>query len=131
MIPFNRAYEAWAPVVARLLLAIQFAAAAAFKIMGFSGEVAQTAAAGVPIANIAVAAALLLEIVGVVALVLGWRIRLVSMLLAGYVALLAVIFYHDWSTPMGMGLFISHLGLIAALLYVSVYGARHFAISRD
>ena len=131
MIPFNRAYENWAPVVARLFLAAQFVAAAAFKIMGFGMEVAQTAAAGVPMANVAVGAALVLEIVGVISLLLGWRIRLVSMLLAGYVALLAVLFYHDWSTPMGMGMFISHLGLIAALLYVSVYGARHFAISRD
>src|SRR5882724_9692034 len=104
MIPFNRAYEDWAPVVARLFLAIQFGVAALFKIMGFGMEVSQTAAAGVPLANVAVAAALVLEVAGVVALLFGWRIRFISMLLAGYVALLAVIFYHNWSDPMLIGL---------------------------
>lgn len=121
-------YEAWAPVVARLFLAIQFGIAAFFKVSMFGGEVAQTAAAGVPLAQVAVGAALVLEVFGIVALVTGWHIRLATALLAPYVMLLAVIFYHDWSNLMTMGLFVSHLGLAAALLYVSVYGAKHFSI---
>lgn len=110
-------------------MAIQFAVAALFKVIGFSAEVGQTAAAGVPWAGAAVAAALALEALGVVSLLLGWQIRRIALALAAYVALLAVIFYHNWSDPMVMGLFISHLGLIAALMYVSAYGAGRFAIS--
>ena len=117
-------WNTWAPMVARILLAIQFAVAAFFKVTGFSMEVSMTAAAGVPLATAAVAAALVLEVVGVISLLTGYYIRIVSFLLAGFVMLLAVIFYHNWSDQMQFGMFVSHLGLTAALMFVSVYGAR-------
>ena len=118
-IPFNAAYERWAPLAARGLLAIQFAVAAYYKLAMFSMQVAQTAAVGVPLPQVAVTLGLMLEIVGIVALLTGWQLRRISVLLGAYVALLAVLFYNDWSDPMKFGFFISHLGLIAALLYVS------------
>lgn len=121
-------YENWAPVLARVFLAIQFGVAAYFKVVFFSGEVAQTAAVGVPLAHVAVILALILEVAGVLALLSGYYIRLLTGLLAPYVMLLAVLFYHDWSNQMTFGLFVSHLGLTAALLYVSVFGARSMTV---
>ena len=120
----TRSYERLALIVARVFLAIQFGIAAWFKIVGFGGEVAATAQVGVPFANIAVVLALILEVVGVAALLTGIKLRPVAFLLALYAALLAVLFYHDWSNQMVFGLFVSHLGLIAALLYVSVFGSK-------
>ncbi len=122
--PYDQAYERWAPRVARALLAIQFAVAAYYKLTMFSMQVGQTAAVGVPLPQVAVALGLVLELVGIAALVTGWQLRRISVVLAAYVALLAVLFYRDWSDPMKFGFFISHLGLIAACLYVSVYGAK-------
>ncbi len=120
----SRGYEKGAIMVARLFLAIQFGIAAFFKIVGFSGEAAMTAGVGVPFARVAVGLALILEVVGVIALLTGWKIRPVALLLVLYVLLLAVLFYHNWSTQLDFGLFVSHLGLAAALLYVSVFGAK-------
>lgn len=131
MPPYTRAYENWAPVVARWLLAFQFGVAAYFKVMFFQGQVLQTGAAGVPFPALAVGAALVLEVLAGLCLLLGWHARVAAALLAPYVLLLALIFYHNFSDGMTVGLFISHLGLIAALLYVSVYGARHFALRKD
>lgn len=120
----SRGYEQWAIIIARVFLAFQFSVGAYFKIIGFSGEAAMTAAVGVPFANIAVALALALEVAGILSLLSGRMIHQMSLLLALYVALLAVLFYHGWSNPQVFGLFVSHLGLIAALLYVSVFGGR-------
>jgi putative oxidoreductase len=120
----SRPYERYALIIARIFLAIQFAIAAWFKIVGFGGEAAMTAQVGVPFANVAVALALVLEVVGVLALLTGIKLRPVACVLALYVALLAVLFYHDWSNQMTFGLFMSHLGLTAALLYMSVFGAK-------
>lgn len=117
-------YERAALIIARVLLAIQFTVAAWFKIVGFSAEAAMTAAVGVPFATAAVALALVLEVVGVLALLTGIKLRPIAFLMALYVALLAVLFYHDWSNQMNFGFFMSHLGLVAALLYVSVFGAK-------
>lgn len=118
------AYELWAPRIARLFLAVQFGIAIYFKLTGFGNEAAMTAAAGVPLSSIAVGAALILEAVGVIALLSGKWLRPVGLLLALYVLLLAAIFYHDWSNQLTFGLFVSHLGLSAALFYVSAYSGK-------
>lgn len=120
----THSYQRAALITARVLLAIQFGTAAWFKIMGFSGEAAMTAQVGVPFATIAVAVALALEVAGVIALLTGFKLRPIAFLLALYVALLAVLFYHDWSNQLNFGFFMSHLGLAAALLYVSVFGGK-------
>ncbi|HVU75572.1 MAG TPA: DoxX family protein [Candidatus Paceibacterota bacterium] len=119
----NNLWDSWAPMVARVLLAIQFCIAAFFKITGFSGEAAMTAAVGVPFSTVAVALALVLEVIGIVSLLTGYRLRLIGALLAGYVLLLAALFYHNWTDQMSFGLFVSHLGLAAALMLASVYSA--------
>jgi putative oxidoreductase len=122
----NTLWTNWAPLCARALLAIQFGVGAYFKVTYFSMQVAATAAAGVPMATIAVAAALALEVAGILSLLSGYYIRIMSFLLAGYVMLLAVIFYHNWSDQMNFGMFISHLGLAAALMLLSVHGGKRF-----
>jgi uncharacterized membrane protein YphA (DoxX/SURF4 family) len=117
-------WENWAPLCARILLAIQFGVGAFFKVTLFSMQVAATHAAGVPFATVAVGAALVLEIAGIISLLTGYYIRLISFLLAGYAMLLAFIFYHNWSDQMNFGSFMSHLGMTAALILLSVYSRR-------
>lgn len=129
--PFTRAYEDWAPVVARIIFGVQFLIGAAFKIMIHSMEVAQTAATGWPLPEISVWAAFVLELVAGICLIVGYRVRTVAAILAAYVLLLAVLFYRNVSDPMIMGEFISHMAFIAGLLYVSVYGTQKAAVSKD
>jgi putative oxidoreductase len=132
--PYTRAYENWLPLIARILFGAQFLMGAMFKIPmtpGFANEVAMTAAAGFPFATVAVFLAFVLEVVAGLMLVFGFRARLAGFLLAGFTGILAVTFYRDWSSMQTMGMFISHLGLIAGLLYVSVYGAQFGAVRKD
>lgn len=136
MIFFHRAsfYEKWAPVVGRVIFGLAFLLGAAFKIPGTAGfvmETGQAAAAGVPFAMVAVFLAFILELVAGLALVLGWRAREAAFVLAPYTLLLALIFYHNISDPMVMGMFVSHLVFVAGLLYVSVYGAQRVAVRKD
>jgi uncharacterized membrane protein YphA (DoxX/SURF4 family) len=108
MVPYSRAYEHWAPAVARWIFGLQFLIGALFKITWHSAEVAQTAAVGVPLPEIAVWLAFIWEVVAGISLIIGWK-----------------------ADPMVMGEFISHLSFIAGLLYVSVYGAQHIAVKKD
>lgn len=130
----NRGYETWAPVIARIAFGLQFLLGAAFKIPGTAGflmEAQQTASAGVPFATAAVFLAFLLEVITGLMLVFGWHARKAAFVLAFYVLLLALIFYRNIGDIMMMGEFVSHLAFIAGLLYVSVYGAQHFAVRKD
>lgn len=132
--PYSAWYVRWAPVLGRILFGLLFLMGAAFKIpgtAGFAAEAGMTAAAGVPFATVAVALAFLVEVVCGLAVILGWHARSAALVLAVFTLALALIFYNDFSNPEIMGMFISHLGLIAGLLYVSVYGARQVAVSKD
>jgi len=127
-------YERYAPVLARLIFGGQFLLGAAFKIPGTSGfamETAQTAAMGLPYATIFVGIAFVLEVVCALCLIFGYRARAAAFVLAVFTLSLAIIFYGNISDPMTMGMFVSHLGFIAGLLYVSVYGAKTFALRKD
>lgn len=129
--PYTRRYEHWAPVVGRVLFGLQFLIAAVFKVIGYSGEVAQTAAAGVPFAALAVALAFVLEAIAAIGLLIGWQARAIAFVLAPYVLLLALIFYHNLADQLQFGFFVSHLSMIAGLLYVSVYGGQNAAVRKD
>lgn len=132
--PFSRSYENWAPVVARVVFGALFLMGASFKIPGTEGflmETGMAAAMGVPFATVAVFLAFVLEVVAGLALIIGWQARRAAFVLAVFTLALAFIFYGNVSDPMVMGQFVSHLGLVAGLLYISVYGARHAAVRKD
>jgi putative oxidoreductase len=130
-LPYSPAYEAWAPFIARIIFGCQFLLGALFKVTMYSMMVTQTAAVGVPFPEIAVGAAFVLEVVLGISLIVGYKTRIAASLLALYTLLLTFLFYRNVMDPMVMGMFVSHLGLIAGLLYVSVYGAERFAIRKD
>lgn len=133
-ITHSKVYEQWAPVVGRVLLAVPFAAGALFKIpttAGFTMEAGMTAQAGVPLPEVAVFLGFVIEVIAALALVLGWQTRPTAFLLVLYTILLTAIFHHDFSTPQAIGAIITHVYLIGGLLYLSVYGARYIAVSKD
>ena len=132
--PFNKSFEVWAPVVARITFGLQFLLGAAFKIPtteGFHMESAMTAATGWPLATLSVFLAFILEVTAGLCLVLGFKTRIAAGILSLFTLLLAFVFYRHISDPMTMGMFVSHLAFVAGLLYVSVYGAKSFALRKD
>lgn len=127
-------YENWAPLVGRILFGGLFIFGAMWKIPGtesFNMEVAMTAAKGIPFANIAVILAGIFELVLGLALIVGYHTRTAAMILGLMTIAFTAIFHFNFSDPMQIGQFVSHLGLIAGLLYISVYGAKSYAISKD
>lgn len=132
--PFSRAYERWAPVVARVIFGLIFLFSASAKIPGtalFASNVLQTADVGVPFATVAVFLAFILELVAGLALLLGWKTRLAAAALIPYVVLLLFLFHLSFENPLDTGLFIDHFILIAGLIFLSVYGAQNLAMKKD
>ena len=107
---------------------------AAFKIPGtasFMGEVGMSSGHGLPFATIFVALAFVVEVICGLAIIFGLHARHAAFVLAVFTAVLTYIFHSDFADMNSIGQFVSHLGLIAGLLYVSVYGARSYAVARD
>jgi putative oxidoreductase len=130
----SKTYENWAPVIGRIIFAGVFLMAAYGKIPGtegFSSSVKYSAANGMPLPQLAVTLAFLLEAGAGIALLIGWKTRLAAFMLMLFVVLLTLIFHLDVSNQNAIRTLIRHLELIAGLLYVSVYGAHHAAISHS
>ena len=131
---YNLNYEHWAPVFGRVLFALLFLAGALLKIpftAGFAIESGMTAAHHVPLPAVAVFIRFVIELVAAAALIVGYRTRMVAFWLMLYSILLTLIFHSGFESPEALGQFISQLGLIAGLLYLSVYGAQYAGRERD
>ena len=105
-----------------------------YKIPGtemFNMQVEMSGAVGIPFPYVAVLLAFVLEVVGGVALVIGWHARTAAVLLAGFVMLIAFFFYRDWSDQATLGLFITCVTQTVGLVYISVYGTQHLAVRKD
>ncbi len=130
--PFHlRAYETWAPVVARIAFGLLFLQGAFYKIPGsdmFAMQVTQSEAAGIPFAMIAVTLAFILELVAGLMLVFGFMSRLAAFVLILFVALIAFFFGRNLADMQSFMTLMSCIQLIAGLLYVSVYGAQSAAV---
>jgi len=131
---YSRTYENWAPMLGRILVAGAFLFGAYGKFPGtesFQMSVGYTAQYGVPFPNVAVFLAFILEVVVGISLLVGFRARAAAFVLMLYTILLTLIFHLSFADQIAAGFFISHLTLIAGLLYISVYGAQYGAIKKS
>ena len=119
--------------VARLLISAEFANAALGKAFGWSGQAAYMASHGLPMIPVLLAAALVIEAVGVVCLITGFQARPAALVMAGYLAIVTVTLHDFWRASGNLaGLqqteFLKNLGIIGGLLMIGAYGpARSFS----
>jgi len=112
--------SAIAAFLGRLLLALLFVVSGVGKILDPSQTAQAMQQASLP-GNMALGVGIF-EVVAGVFLAVGIMTRLVSFLLAGFVALTILFFHHDFGTQEGMGAVLSHLAIIGGLLVVFAYG---------
>jgi putative oxidoreductase len=112
--------SAIAAFLGRLMLALLFVVSGAGKIMDPSGTAQMMQGVGLP-GNMALGVGIF-EVVAGLFLALGIMSRLVSLLLAGFIALTILFFHHDFGTQPGMAAFLTHLAIIGGLLVVFAYG---------
>ncbi|MBF5004477.1 DoxX family protein [Diaphorobacter caeni] len=115
-------------LVARLLLAYLFLPAGIGKITGFEGTVGYIASQGLPVPQLLAAAAIVAEVGGGLALILGFQTRLVSWGLAFFTLMAACLFHNYWTVTGAQAatqqlLFNKNLGVVGGLLALSVAGA--------
>lgn len=111
------------PLIGRLLLSAIFLISGVSKITGFAGQVAYAESVGIPMAGAAIIAAIIVELAGGVALVLGWHVRTAAAALALYTILTALLFHFDFSQQMQQIQFLKNMAIAGGLLYVLGFGA--------
>ena len=123
----------WAPLVARVLVGVPFLMAAFNKITNFTGTVAYAQSVGLPAPELAIMIAIVIEIMGGLSVLFGYRIFWGAMLLAGFTVIVSFAFHGDFSgdsSGIQKLLFTKNMGIVAALLYMSRFGTGRGSIEK-
>lgn len=110
----------------RLLLGHIFLLAGLNKISGYDGTVAYMEAMGVP--GGLLPAVIALEILGGLAVIVGFKTRWASYALAAFTVIAAVIFHTNFADQMQMIMFMKNMSITGGLLILSVHGAGALSV---
>ncbi|HET9693552.1 MAG TPA: DoxX family protein [Steroidobacteraceae bacterium] len=109
-----------ADLAGRVLISAMFLTAGLAKVGGYAGTQAYMAAAGVPGALLPLVIAL--EVLGAIAIVVGFRTRIVAAGLAVFTVAAAVLF-HSGADEMQQLLFMKNLAIAGGFLFLVARGA--------
>ena len=90
-------------LIGRSMIAVIFIVAGAGKITGYAGTQGYMESLGVP--GLLLPLVIAVEILGGIAIILGYQTKITAFLLAGFTLLSAIIFHSDFSQQMEMILF--------------------------
>jgi putative oxidoreductase len=113
-------------LVARLLLAHIFLLAGISKITGYAGTQSYMESMGVPGALLPLA--IVLEIGGGLALIIGLFTRWAALALGGFCVVTALIFHRNFAEQMQMILFMKNFAMAGGFLLLYVQGAGMFSL---
>lgn len=121
-------------LVGRLLLAVLFLPAGIGKIGGFAGTVGYIASKGLPAPTLGALIAIVVEVGGGLALVLGFGTRWAALILSVFTLAATVVFHNFWAVPPEQAMvqqlmFFKNIAVIGGLLTLAAWGAG--AISVD
>jgi putative oxidoreductase len=112
----------------RILLALIFVIAGIGKINDPAGTAGYMEAMGIP--AILLWPTVALELLGGIAIIVGFQTRLVSYLLAGFCIATAAIFHSNFGDQMQMILFLKNLAIAGGFLLLASSGATAFAVDK-
>ena len=115
------------PLVARLLVTPEFLVAVRGKTFGWSGQAAYMQSKGMTMIVPLLAVALVIEAVGSLFLITGYRARAAAAVMFVYLGIVSVRLHAFWSqtgnaAAMNQQAFLRNLGMMGCLLMISVYG---------
>ncbi|UJW82166.1 DoxX family protein [Hydrogenophaga sp. SL48] len=120
-------------LISRLLLAALFLPAGIGKITGFEGTVGYIASVGLPMATAGAVAAIVVEVLGGLALLVGFGTRWAALVLALFTLTASFFFHNYWAVPaeqqfMQQLLFMKNVGVTGGLLALAAFGAGAFSL---
>ena len=129
----NNSTQNTVAVVGRILIALIFVLSGFSKIGGFDGTVGYIASKGLPLPALGAVIAIVVELFGGIALILGLYTRWVALAMALFTLAAAVFFHNFWGVPaeqmMNQNIhFMKNISMVGGLLTVFAFGAGAFSL---
>lgn len=115
--------------VGRLLLAIMFIISGLGKIMSPEATQGYIASVGLPLPMLSYLLAIAVELGGGILLVFGYQTRIVSLVIAAFTLVTALVFHNNFADQNQMIHFLKNISITGGLLQVAAFGAG--ALSLD
>jgi len=115
-------------LLGRILIALLFVPAGFGKITGFAGTAGYIASKGVPLPELAAAAAIGVELGLGVLLLIGWQTRWAALGIALFTVVISFIFHNFWAVPAEQVVqqqqsFFKNFAVVGGLLTIAAWGA--------
>jgi len=118
-----------AKLVGRILLALMFVLAGWSKINGYAGTQGYMASAGVP--GILLPLVIIVELLGGLMIIVGFKTRLVALVMCAFTLAASVLFHMNWAQPMQQLLFLKNLAVAGGFLMLFAAGAGAYSVDRE
>ncbi|MBU3585891.1 DoxX family protein [Polynucleobacter sp. AM-26B4] len=128
-----KTYQNTLNLLGRLLIVALFLPAGLSKVTGFDGTVGYFTSLGMFLPTLAVIIAIIAEVAGGLALLVGFKTRIVAILLAVFTLAATIIGHAYWAAPADAAfiqqlLFFKNIAVIGGLMVLASSGAGKFSI---
>lgn len=122
-----KAYDRVVPLIGRILISVVFLFSGYGKLSSFGGSAAFLASKHFPIPSAMLAGAIIVEIIGGLCLIFGFKARLAAFIMFLYLIPATLVFHNFWvmqgfARIDNEGHFLKNLAIMGGLLMVSAYG---------
>ena len=120
-------------LIGRILFVALFLPAGIGKLTGFAGTVGYISSIGLPLPTLGAALALIVEIVGSLALLVGFQTRIAALVLAVFTLVASIFFHAYWAAAPDQAfivqlLFFKNIAVVGGLLVLAAQGAGGWSL---
>ena len=112
--------------VARILISLMFVTSGFSKISAYAATQGYMEAMGVP--GVLLPLVVVVELLGGLAVMLGWKTRIAAFLLAGFSLLSALLFHANFGDQMQMIMFMKNISIAGGFLMIVSLGGGAYAL---
>lgn len=128
-------YQPWGLLAGRILLAHIFLLNGYGKVTNFAGTAGYMAKYGMPMIDFFLVCAIVIELVGSLMLIVGWKARWAAWAIFLFVLVLSPIFHPFWAVPpeqvmMQTIQFTKNLAIMGGMLYVAFMGPGKLSLDK-
>ena len=121
-----KSIENYIDLIARIFISLLFLINGYSKVIYFDGTISWMESYGLP--GFFIYPAILLEIIAPLLLIIGYKTKISSVMLAGFCIVTALIFLNDFSEQSQLNGFFKNIGLSAGFLFLAINGSKKFSL---
>ena len=121
-------YSDQAALVGRIVYSLMFLLFGYGKITAYAGTASYMSSLGLPLPSLVTLAAIIIEIGGGVLMLIGFQTRIVSLALALYVLLSALIAHSQWGDLNNFQHFMKNVAIVGGSLAFFAFGAGAYSL---